>query len=127
MPIFTSGMHKQLTFFPNLYSKNQPVHSTTFHLVLERIRYQSLKFFVNRYLYLHKVDKIYIDLPSLGVKMSVADAFESPVKFSFWRFDIERFLGQKNFRIDSETFGKINQILIEKYDEEYKQKEENRK
>lgn len=86
-----------------------------------------MKFFVNRYLHLHKIDKIYIDLKTLSVEMSVADTFKSPVKFSFLRFDIERFLGRKTFQIDGETFEKINQILNERYDEEYELKEKNKK
>lgn len=90
------------------------------------IRYHAMQFFFNKYLHLHKIDKIYIDLETLNVEMSVANAFKVPVEFSFRQFDIERFLGRRNFKIDIETFEKINEILNDRYDEEYIMKEKNK-
>lgn len=81
------------------------------------LEYKLMKFFVTRYVYLHKIDKIFINLDTREVQVLVNNKLIFPVEFSLRKIDLEAFFSKKN-RVDEIIHKKILEIFKNRHDEE---------
>lgn len=73
-----------------------------------------MKCLINRFPYLHKVDKILINLQSKDIELFINGKYEAAVKFSPLRMDLELVTLSKHFKIDKEILKKIMEIIENK-------------
>lgn len=84
------------------------------------VQYGFMRYLITRYLHLHKIDKIFVNLQTREVEMLIDNKFIFPVEFSFLKLDMEAFFSKNNrLHLEEEIFKKILDIFKKRHAFEY--------